>query len=330
MQYHTWTTFIKPVLRSGLAALPIRPTVIRTLSTFHHKILRAILKLSKYSPVTPLYFLLGEVPMEASLHLDVLSLFWNIWSNPQTKAYEVTKYLLKMSDNSSVTWSAHLRLLCMIYNLPDPLTLMNTPAWSKQRWKDHTKAAVISYHEGVLRQKAIGNIKLQFFNVQVTGLSGKLHPALSWVLTTRDVMIIRPHIKMLSGDYMCYEYLAHDRGVSPHCRMCQHTTHLQAPTENMVHLLTRCRATADTRVRLMPDILNLVSDLIPNNRLLTSPTHDQLTQFLLDCSSLNLASDIRVPHTHPGHKLIARQCSTTIYAIHMDRTRQMKKLNLLK
>ena len=133
MQYHTWTTFIKPVLRSGLAALPIRLTVIRTLSTFHHKILRAILKLSKYSPVTPLYFLLGEVPMEFSLHLDVLSLFWNIWSNPQTKAYEVTKYLLKMSDNSSVTWSAHLRLLCMIYNLPDPLKLMNTPAWSKQR-----------------------------------------------------------------------------------------------------------------------------------------------------------------------------------------------------
>ena len=79
VQYHTWATFIKPVLRSGLAALPIRPAVMKTLTTFHHKVLRAILKLSKYSPIIPLYFLLGELPMEASLHLDALSLFWNIW-----------------------------------------------------------------------------------------------------------------------------------------------------------------------------------------------------------------------------------------------------------
>jgi hypothetical protein len=121
VQYHTWNVFIKPVLRSGLAALPIRPPVAKTMTVFHHKILRAILKLSTHSPVAPLYFLLGELPVEASLHLDVLSLFWNIWFNPQTKAYEVLKYLLKMSDNNSVTWSAHLRIIFLLYNLPDPL-----------------------------------------------------------------------------------------------------------------------------------------------------------------------------------------------------------------
>ena len=91
VQYHTWSLFIKPVLRSGLSALPIRPQVVKTLSVFHHKILRAILKLSSYYPVAALYFLLGELPIEASLHLDILSLFWSIWTNPQTKAYEVVK-----------------------------------------------------------------------------------------------------------------------------------------------------------------------------------------------------------------------------------------------
>ena len=73
-----WSVFVKPVLRSGLAALPIRPPVLKTLTTFHHKVLRAILKFSQYSPVAPLYFLLGELPIEASLHLDILALFWNI------------------------------------------------------------------------------------------------------------------------------------------------------------------------------------------------------------------------------------------------------------
>ena len=103
VQYHTWSVFIKPVLRSGLAALPIRPPVLKSLVIFHNKILRAILKLSQYSPVAPLHFLVGELPIEALLHLDVLSLFWNIWVNPQTKVYEVLKYLLKMSNESSLT-----------------------------------------------------------------------------------------------------------------------------------------------------------------------------------------------------------------------------------
>ena len=80
VQYNTWSVYIKP----GLSALPIRLTVMKPLTTFHHKVLRRILKLSPYSPVAPLYFLLGELPMEASLHLDVLALFWNIWRNPQT------------------------------------------------------------------------------------------------------------------------------------------------------------------------------------------------------------------------------------------------------
>ena len=42
MQYHTWSVYIKPVLRSGLAALPIRPPVLKTITAFHHKVLRAL------------------------------------------------------------------------------------------------------------------------------------------------------------------------------------------------------------------------------------------------------------------------------------------------
>ena len=100
VQYHTWSVFIKPILRSGLSALPIRPAVMLPLVKFHHKILRSILKLSHYSPVASLYFLLGEPPMEAYLHLDILSLFWNIWNNPQTKVFHVLKYLLMMSGST--------------------------------------------------------------------------------------------------------------------------------------------------------------------------------------------------------------------------------------
>ena len=38
-QLHIWSTYCKPVLRSGLAALPIRPPQMKSLTTFHHSIL---------------------------------------------------------------------------------------------------------------------------------------------------------------------------------------------------------------------------------------------------------------------------------------------------
>ena len=78
LQYHTWQVYIKPTLCSRLSAHPLRPSAVSPLRSFHHKVLRSILKLSPHSPVVPLYFLLGELPIEASLHISVLSLFWNI------------------------------------------------------------------------------------------------------------------------------------------------------------------------------------------------------------------------------------------------------------
>ena len=131
---HVWSLYVCPVLRSGLQSLPIRPNPMKNITRFHHKILRGILKLGQTSPVPSLYFLLGELPIEASLHIEFLTLFWCILANPQTKAHNIVKYLLMMSTSSSVTWTAHLRIICQMYDLPDPLTLMSGHLWAKEKW----------------------------------------------------------------------------------------------------------------------------------------------------------------------------------------------------
>ena len=144
--------------------------------------------------------------------------------------------------------------------------------------------AVTSHHEAVMRLKSLSNMKLQYLNVQAIGLSGRPHPILSWVHTTQDVAIVRPHVKMLGGDYLSYATLAHDRGLEPHCRLCRELSHHPTPAEDLVHILTRCKATAETRCRVLPDLLNTVAKSLPDNKLLCSPTHEVLTQFILDCS----------------------------------------------
>ena len=300
---------------------------MKPLTNFHHKVLRGILRLGPVSPIAPLYFLLGELPMEAFLHLDALGLFWCIWANPQTKVHEIVKYLLMMADSSSLTLTAHIRILFQLYNLPDPLALMNTQPWSKEKWKVLTRTSVTSYYEQLWRKKAATNSKLNFLNVQVTGLSGRQHPVLSGLLTTQEVTRSRVHIKMLAGDYPCSAYLATDRLQDPSCQLCQSLfPHYPSPAEDMVHLLARCRATADTRTRILPDFFNIISKHFPSNAILDHPNQTHLTQLILDPTSLNLPMSIRVSPDHPALYQILAVCRNICYAIHQDRNRQLSQI----
>jgi hypothetical protein len=55
---------------------------------------------------------------------NTFSLFYTIWSNPLTTAYNVVWYIFRMADSSSPTWAAHLPLLCQMYGISEPLFLI--------------------------------------------------------------------------------------------------------------------------------------------------------------------------------------------------------------
>ena len=225
-----------------------------------------------------------------------------------------------------MTWSAHVRIIFQQYS---PLLLLSGQPWSKERWKSHTKTAVTAFHEAVWRDKAASNYKLQYLNVQCTGLSGRPHPVLSWVQTTQDVEIIRPHIKLLCGDYLCYDFLCHDRGSDPHCRLCSSLSGHTGPVEDIEHILTKCLATSDTREDRLVILMNTIAYPCSDNNILLTQSSKVLTQFILDCSSLNLPNDMRISPDHPAFTDITRHYSYYVHAVHKQRTRQLKALGFL-
>ena len=323
VQIHLWRTYNLPVLRSGLSALPIRPAAMGPLNIFYNKILRSFLKLSQASPIPALHFLLGELPIEGRLHLDFLSLFYNIWENPHTTVNRVVKYLTKMADNNSCTWSAHLRTLCQRYRLPNPLQLLsNGVTLDKTMWKTLTKTNVTVFYERKLRAEALTNSKMKYLNVNVQGLSGIPHIALQNVTSTQDVQKLRYHLKFLSGDFLTAERLARDNNSSSQCKLCQ------AAVETTAHALTECRATSEVHRDLIPTLLNTVQDIEPNNHLLLSPLpSEHLTQFLLDCTSLNLPDPYRIPAHNPRVGEIFRISRNWCYRTSKLRSRLLYKHN---
>ena len=283
--------------------------------------MRGFLKLSNSSPIPALHFLLGEPPAEALLHINTLTLFHNLWENNNTSVFELAKYILRMCENTSTTWSNHVQILCQMYALPSPLYLLeNQLAWPKEKWSCLVKTWVIAFHEEKLRLEAETNSKMTFLNVRLTGLSGRPHKAIQDIKTTQDARKLRLHLKFLTSDFLTAERAAMDQPtLNPACTLCR------APIESIPHILVQCRAMAEVRDRIFPELMNTVALVQPNSNILNTVTPTQLAQFILDCTSINLSENIRIPAHNPGVKHIYRISRDWCFAVANERSRLLQR-----
>jgi hypothetical protein len=101
LKLNIYRTFICPRTRPGLASFALRSIQLEPISIFHRKTLKSILKLSITAPTPAIQFLTCEIPVQGKIHRDIFSLFYGIWSNPDTRIYQIVIYLLKnCSENS--------------------------------------------------------------------------------------------------------------------------------------------------------------------------------------------------------------------------------------
>ena len=84
-----------------------------------------------------------------------------------------------MSTLQSTTWANHTRLLCIKYDIADPLTLLQQHPPTKSAWKEYIWTKITVLAEKSLRDKASDNSKMEFLNVKLLGLCGRPHPALT-------------------------------------------------------------------------------------------------------------------------------------------------------
>ena len=174
------------------------------------------------------------------------------------------------------------------------------------------------FHEKELRSLALNNSKMRFLNVQTTGLSGYPHTALQNILTTRDVLKLRAHMKFLCCDILTGEQLSREQGADPKCKLCS------APVETTEHIISDCRPLHPIRERLLPELLNTVLAVAPNCQLLTQPYSAHLTQFILDCTSLNLPNGYRLSPQNPDTNRVFRISRDWCYLFMKERTRLLK------
>ena len=179
---------------------------------------------------------------------------------------------------------------------------------------------------------ASNNSKMTYLNVTTKGLNGKLHPVFSSAITTSEVKELRSVVKMISGDYYTYSMRSSQSGGSPHCRICSSTEHsdeLQpAPEEDISHILTECVGTKEIRETILPKIEAASRKTkCPIDFQVIKKSPKILTQYLLDCTSLNLNNNMRVNISDEAASDIYREARHFIHAVHLERARILKVLD---
>ena len=200
---------------------------------------------------------------------------------------------------------------------PSPLQLLEkeTP-WAKSKWTCLVKTRITVYFEKKMRAECQRNSSMSLLNVQLLGLSAHPHLALQNIFTTRDVKKMRLHLKFLTGDYPHGERLSKNNpNISSACKLCD------SPVDSTTHVLVSCRATAECRQRILPELLNTVAAVQPTTKIPVNPSASLLTQLIVDCTSINLQNSVRVPSNNPRVSEIFDVARDWCFAIHNERTR---------
>ena len=146
-------------------------------------------------------------------------------------------------------------------------------------------------------------------------MTGRAHPAITGVTMTREVQKMRPHLKMLCGNYPTFDIISQQSGGSSKCRLC---TNLCESTE---HLISQCPKFDSLRAQIKSE-MNSICEKSNIKINVNEFNNSEFTQYLLDPCSLNLRKRVNIndPALPQLYKLSRDFC----YAIDKTRAKIIK------
>ena len=123
------------------------------LEQFYKTALRRIQHLPENTATPVIYLLLGCIPIEGQIHIQMLTFFASILRKPNTIEYNIIMRQLALKDLSSNSWVVQVRVLLDKYGLPSPYRLLDSPP-VKSLWKQQVSSAVSTYWMEDLKVRA--------------------------------------------------------------------------------------------------------------------------------------------------------------------------------
>ena len=233
---------------SGVATLILNSSEISLLDQQIKVTLQRLQKLPDRTPHCVVMFLGGHLPGKALLHMKLFSIFGMIARIPESFINRIAVYQLTTAKPSSGSWFLQIRDLCIKYELPSPLSLLQF-SMKKEAFKKLIKSRVVDFWEVHLRTEAarLQEHSLRYFKPEYMSLT---QPHLLWSICGSNPFEIHKTViqaKMLSARYVTDKlsrYLT--TGSSGLCSIPGCTG---SSVGSLEHLLLFCPALSDARNR---------------------------------------------------------------------------------
>ena len=313
-----------PKLLSGLSALVLTKFEVDLISAHYKNTLQRIMKLHEKTPDPVVYFLAGSLPCKALLHLRQLSLFGMICRLEENILKSLAMKVLIEAKPSAKSWFQQIREICILYNLPHPLKLLECPP-TKLSFKKQCKLKVHEYWHSHLVQEAAPLLSLQYFQPNFLSLTSA-HPL--WTSLNGNpyqTEAAKIQAVFLSGRYrserLCRFWSQNKDGFC-----LQESCNGQGIIEDINHIIITCDSLAETRRRLFKFTAMFVANkpiLIPLIKAYLCSTENLLIQFMLDCSVLPLVISAFQKHGQTVHEHLFHISRTWCRSLHRDRLKML-------
>ena len=230
----------------------------------------------------------------------------------KSKIYKISKFLLeKNNSEKSKTWSRYFIYLSELYGTDTPLLCLEQTPPDRDTIKNYYKTKIIQFHEKEQRQLAKSNSSMKYLNVDLLGLSGKIHPIISNIYTSKEVETAIPHIKMLCLNYYTCELKSKYKGGSDKCPRC-----IDYKTDNIQHILTSHISEKGYNILLdIEEICTRSDSQLSLNKIYQN--EEDFCQFILDPTSMNLTSRISFDDSYLS--IIIKKCRDYCFIIDKER-----------
>ena len=311
--------YCSPVLFSGLAAQVLSRAEIKILDSHFQNTLQDLQRLHTKAPRSVVLFLAGSIPGEGILHTKQLTLFSMICRLPTDPLNTHARHVLTCSPPSAKSWFQQIRNLCLLYSLPHPLQMLDSPP-TKGGFKNLVKSNVTQYWQNILMKEAMELSSLGYFRPSQYSLR---QPSILWTSaggSSYECAKSNIVAKMISGRYRSEDLCKH---WTPSNRngFCLADTCTEVRGD-LTHILVECKALNDVRNRLknlwyersaqLPALHHLIS------MVLSSPPSIQV-QFILDPSLFPAVTLLWEIHGQPLLDHVYYLTRTYAYYTHRER-----------
>ena len=252
---HLFKIYILPVLLYGMDLLTPQSLDLEKLEKFQKKMLKQLMSLPTNTPDPAINILTGILPVEAQIHLKVMTLFINVCTQPnESLEKQLARRQLCIKSMNSNSWFIQVKTIMLKYDLGNASEWLDIQM-KKNELLNNAKKGINAYW--IERTTSLAKLYtgLRYLNSDIL-MPGKIYPILRIKhQSPRDSKRVPTKIKLLTGTYILQplRYKIYKEGTEDHCIACE------CKEETLEHLLIECESWNYLRDPILQTIKNLLT-----------------------------------------------------------------------